>query len=111
MINPDNLFVETKCQSVQKQTILGILIPKKDKQCFVILNFGAGEARVSGNSLVSNMATKALYQQWSNSISLREIIVALGGETVNTPEHAEYDFSLDKLQKDSFTKVFKPVQK
>ncbi|WP_299679722.1 hypothetical protein [uncultured Dokdonia sp.] len=111
MINPNNLFLETKCQSVQKQTILGILIPEKDKQCFVVLNVGAGETRVSGNSLLSHTATKALYQQWRNSISLKDIIIELGGKIVMNPKHAMYDFSLDKLQRDSFTKVFKPVQK
>jgi len=107
MINPNNLFLETKCQSVQRQTILGMLIPEKNKQCFVILNFGAGETRVSGNSLLSHTATKALYQQWHNSISLKDIVIELGGKIVMNRNHAEYDFSLDKLQKDSFSKIFK----
>jgi len=50
MMNPNNLFLEIKCQSVQRQNILGILTPEKDRQKFVILNFGAGQFRVSGNS-------------------------------------------------------------
>ncbi len=106
MMNPNNLFVETKCRSVQRQTILGILLPEKDRQCFVLLNVGAGESRVSGNSEVSINATKALYQQWSNPISFREIVIELGGEVVKNKAHADYDFSLDQLQKDSFLKVF-----
>ena len=44
MMNPKNLFSEIKCNSVQKDTILGMFIPKKDRQCFVLLNFGAGHA-------------------------------------------------------------------
>lgn len=109
MMNPNNLFVETKCQSVQRQSILGMLIPEKDRQCFVLLNFGAGECRVSGNTEVSINATKALYQQWSNPISFREIIFELGGEIVTQKENADYDFSLDQLQKDSFLKVFSDI--
>ena len=106
MMNPNNLFVETKCKSVQQQTVLGMLLPESDRQCFVILNFGAGAARVSGNSEVSIMATKALHQQWSNSITFREMILELGGEVVSNIVDADYDFSLDKLEKDSFMRVF-----
>ncbi|MDW3196524.1 MAG: hypothetical protein R8G66_29380 [Cytophagales bacterium] len=106
MMNPNNLFLETKCQSVQRQTILGMMIPEKDQQCFVLLNMGAGETRVSGNSEVSLKAIKALYQQWSNPLSFRELVIELGGEIVMNRSQADYDFSLDQLQKDSFTKVF-----
>ena len=106
MMDPNNLFVETKCQSIQRQTILGMLMPENDQQCFVLLNFGAGQCRVSGNSDVSLNATKALYQQWSNPISFRELILELGAEIVKRNEHSDYDFSLNLLQKDSFLNVF-----
>jgi hypothetical protein len=107
MMNPNNLFVETKCQSVQRQTILGLIIPEKERQCFVILNFGAGASRVSGNSEISVTATKALFQQWNNPITFRELIKELGGEIVNKSEEADFDFTLNNLQKDSFINVFK----
>jgi len=107
MMNPNHLFLETKCQSVQKQNVLGILIPEQDKLCFVILNFGAGECRVSGNSEITITATKALFQQWSNPISLKEIIIAFGGEIVNEIENSDYNLTLDNLQKDSFINIFK----
>ncbi|GAA5043756.1 hypothetical protein GCM10011506_47180 [Marivirga lumbricoides] len=107
MMDPNNLFMEAKSQSVQRQTILGMLMPEKDWQCFVLLNFGAGQCRVSGNSEVSMTATRALYQQWSNPISFRELILELGAETVRNSDQADYDFSLNKLQKDSFLNVFK----
>ena len=107
MMNPNNLFLETKCQSVQKQNILGMLIPEDEKLCFVILNFGAGQSRVSGNSEITITATKALFQQWSNPISLREIIIGLGGEIVSEIEKSDYNLSLDNLQKDSFINLFK----
>ena len=107
MMNPNNLFLETKCQSVQKQNILGMLIPEEEKLCFVILNFGAGQSRVSGNSEITITATKALFQQWSDPISLREIIIGLGGEIVSEIEKSDFNLSLDNLQKDSFINLFK----
>lgn len=106
MMNPDNLFLEAKCESVQKQTILGMLLPEKKQQCFVLLNFGAGASRVSGNSQLSILATNALYQQWSNPVSFRDLILELGAEIVGKKTAADYDFSLNQLQKDSFLKVF-----
>jgi len=106
MMDPNKLFVETKCQSVQKQTILGMLMPTKTQQCFVLLNFGAGESRVSGNSEIATLATKALYQQWRDPLSFRDVLTSLGAEVVANKYHADYDFSLDQLQKDSFVKVF-----
>lgn len=107
MMNPNNLFLETKCQSIQNQTILGILIPEKDRQCFVLLNFGAGASRVSGNSEISLLATKALFQQWSNPISFKDVILEFGAEIVGKIEDSDYNLSLDNLQKDSFIKIFK----
>ena len=106
-MNPNNLFAEVKCASVQWQTILGMMIPEEDKQCFVLLNFGAGNARVSGNSEISNLATKALYQQWSKPLSFNKIVQTLGAEIVTNKEQADYDFSLENLAKDSFLKPFK----
>lgn len=107
MMNPNHLFVETKCQSVQKQTILGILIPEEERQAFVILNFGAGNYKISQNSDITITATEALLQQWSNPLSLREILLAFGGEMVEEVENADYNFSLNNLQKDSFINIFK----
>ncbi|CAL2077968.1 hypothetical protein [Tenacibaculum sp. 190524A05c] len=106
MMNPNNLFAEVKCTSVQKQSIIGMLLPGEKNQSFVLLNFGAGHANVSGTSEVSNLATKALYQQWSNPLSFRTIVSLLGAEIVNKVEESTYDFSLETLEKDSFIKLF-----
>lgn len=107
MMDPNNLFAEAKCNSVQKQTILGMLLPKDGKQCFVLLNFGAGNSHVSGTSEVSAMATNALYQQWYESISFNHLIEKLGAIITSEKEEADFDFSLETLEKDSFTKIFK----
>lgn len=107
MMNPNNLFAEAMCNSVQKQTILGMLLPKDGKQCFVLLNFGAGNSHVSGTSEVSTMATNALYQQWYESISFNHLIEKLGAIITSEKEEADFDFSLETLEKDSFTKIFK----
>ncbi|UMQ41845.1 hypothetical protein MKS83_20985 [Chryseobacterium sp. Y16C] len=107
MMNPNHLFAEAKCNSAQKQTILGMLLPKDGKQCFVLLNFGAGHSHVSGNNEVSVMATNALYQQWYEAISFNHLVEELGAHITPNREAAEFDFSLENLEKDSFIKIFK----
>lgn len=106
MMDPDNLFAEIKCKSVQQQTILGIFIPDKDRQYFVLLNFGAGHVRVSGNSGLSIIATEALFQQWNKSLSFNNIVKVLGAKIVKSQEKADFDYTLDNLEKDSFTSIF-----
>ena len=106
MMNPNNLFAEVKCQSVQKQTVLGMLLPEGNQQCFVVLNFGAGEARVSGNSEISKMATSALYQQWSEGLMFNHVVELLGGKITTNNSDVDYDFSLNKLSKSSLMELF-----
>ncbi|RKS97577.1 hypothetical protein [Chryseobacterium defluvii] len=107
MMNPNNLFAETRCNAVQKQMILGILLPKDGKQCFTLLNFGAGHSHVSGSSEVSVMATKALYQQWYEPLTFNRIIKELGAIITSNREESDFDFSLETLEKDHFIKVFR----
>jgi hypothetical protein len=106
MMNPNNLFMEVKVESIQKQNTLGLFLPDGEKQSFVLLNFGSGSSRVSGKNNITEIANKALQQQWENSYSFNELIQSLGGEIVETREDSSYDFSLDTLEKDSFIKVF-----
>lgn len=106
MMNPNNLFAEIKCNSIQKKTVIGLVTPKKDKQCFVLLNFGAGHARVSGNSEVSDLAIKALYQQWNKPLSLNKVLKELGAELLETNAEVDFDLSLSTLEKDTFTNLF-----
>lgn len=106
MMDPNKVFAEAKCSSVQKQTVLGMLLPKDGKQCFVLLNFGAGQSHVSGNSEVSVMATRALYQQWYEAFSFNHLVEELGATITSHKNEADFDFSLESLEKDSFIKIF-----
>ncbi|WP_345989880.1 hypothetical protein AAEU33_19935 [Chryseobacterium sp. Chry.R1] len=106
MMNPNNLFAEIKCTSVQKQTILGMFLMQEGKQCFVLLNFGAGHSHISGNSEISMMATDALYQQWNEPLSFNHVVEELGAIVTLEKKEADFDFSLETLEKDNFIKVF-----
>lgn len=112
MMNPEKLFVDIKTQCVESQMVVGIFLPEgNEKQVFVLLNFGAGSANVSRFGKNSELSTKALFQQWTNTVSFKNIIEYLGAKIVDDPEIANIDYSLDSLEKDSFTSLFQKKEK
>lgn len=112
MMNPNKVMAEVKCQSVQNQTVLGLFMNEGDHNSFVLLNFGSGNARISGNSAVSSIATKALYQQWKDPMSLNKLLVELNCEIVNENDineekNIDFDLSFDNINKRTFIDLFK----
>lgn len=113
MMSPNKVIAEIKTASVQKSTVLGMIMPEKDGlNSFVLLNFGAGNAHIAGDSEVTRLSTKALYQQWNNALSLNMLLVEFGFVVKNTidEENKELiiDFNLkpDILTKSSFIDLF-----
>jgi hypothetical protein len=105
MMDPNNLLAEVKTESVQKQMILGLFLPEQgDTQSFVLLNFGAGQARVSA---AGGLGSVALHEEYRNPLTFQTIVEALGAEIVYNVEDSTLDLSLESLEKDSFTKLFK----
>lgn len=101
MMNPNNLILETKTESVQKDTIIGMLLPEGNVQTFILLNVGAGSLRVSGNTEVSNIATKALTEQYTYQPSFQSLLTYLGATSVDNKGDADIDLSLESLEKDT----------
>jgi hypothetical protein len=106
MMDPNKLFVEATVQAVQKQSVIGLLIPDGKSVAFVVFNLGAGSSRVSGYNDTATLARVAMVQEWRNALSFNDIVVALGAELVSDPRKATIDLSLNKLEKDSFIKLF-----
>ena len=114
MMNPNKVWAEIKCNSIQKQTILGMMIPNDDQTVsFMIMNMGAGNAHVSGSSNTTNLATKALFQEWKNPYSFNTLVAELGGTIINTLDDVTeenidsvVDLTVNALAKDTFTKLF-----
>ncbi len=108
MMDPNKVFAEVKCKSVQKQSVIGMFHHKENKTAFTVLNFGAGVARVSsGDSNIQSTAIEALKQQWIKPLTLNEIFVMFGAKVVNEKiEKIDIDLSLENLSKESFTRIF-----
>jgi hypothetical protein len=114
MMDPNNLILDLKTESIQKDNILGIFMPdlngNEKTQSFTLLNFGSGNVRVSSNSEIADTALRALMQQWSNPIDFRWFVEVAGAEIVKTQDEADYNLSLEHLERDSFMKVFEVKQ-
>lgn len=111
MMNPEKVMALIQCKSIQKNTVLGLFMSENNKlNSFTLLNFGAGHARVSGSSTVSEISTKALYQQWKKPISLNKVLKKCGFTVVHSKEEDVKlfaDLSLDNLTKSTFIDLFK----
>jgi len=103
MMDPNKVMVDVRTEAVQKNMVLGMLLPKDEKQCFVLLNFGAGHAKVSSGG---GLGLQALVQQYENPLSFRQLVTELGAEVVEKSEEATLDLSLNSLTKDSFVNLF-----
>lgn len=106
VVNPNKVFFEEKVSAVTRQTIVGFLVVdwQVGHNHFVLLNFGQGEGRVStpgGNTI------DALYEQYKNPLTFNSLAVLLGAEIVDNPKDATVNLSLESLERDSFTKLFK----
>lgn len=73
---------------------------------FTILNIGSGGVGVSSGSEVSIIQNKAILSQWDNSLYFNDFVNMIGWDFVNYPEGADIDLSLDKINKDTFIKIF-----
>jgi len=107
MMDPNNLIASVSTRSVQKQTVIGIFVPEVKGQSFTLLNFGAGNTNVSGNGYLSKMSTRALHQQWTTGMSFNLLVKLLGATIVNELIEGAEDLSVDALEKDTFTRIFK----
>lgn len=106
MMDPNNLMLSVKTECIEKQMLLGIIIPATKGQSFILLNFGAGAYRVSRYGTMSDHYLNALYQQWRSPLSFNTVARDLGAVFVDSKEEANLDLSLDNLEKDTFTRLF-----
>lgn len=107
MMNPENLILDIKTETVQSNSVLGLFLPQDDgTQCFVVLNFGGGTSMVSHKE---ELKTKSLVQEWSNTLSLKELLIYLGAELLEADDKddATIDLALDSLEKDTLINIFK----
>ncbi|MEM1319006.1 MAG: hypothetical protein AAGG75_02055 [Bacteroidota bacterium] len=103
MFDPNELILEAETHMVGRQQILGIFLPEADQQLsFVLVNAGFGNISVSGNSVHSDHARKALLYQYAAPISFRKLLLDAGATLVGKEEDASVDLMPQQLTKNTF---------
>lgn len=106
------LNVDTKLDA--KQQIIGLFIPNKKKVKFVVINTNFGNIPVSSSNENTKNALIALYEKYSNTISLSDVLLDAGAILVQEPDEKDssfkdkiyLDLSYDSISKDTFIKMF-----
>jgi len=103
MINPDNMFCSIDTNSIQNQTILGLLENNEDDGLndFTLLNTSLGNRRVSSEDKTLDVI-ETLIKKVNNQLNLREFLELIGYNITDNIKDADLDFSLEGLTKNSF---------
>jgi len=106
MFDPNELILEVQTEMKSRQQILGIFIPEDDgRLSFILVNTGFGNLSVSGGSEHTSDARKALFYQYANPLSFKQLLIDAGARFVQPGEEFDLDLRVEGLQKDSFTSV------
>lgn len=104
MMNPNNKILKVESFMNQKQKNLGLVIPTKEGNKFVLTDFSTGSARVSSVSDLEKKKQDYLLNFYDNVISLKSVLTDAGVEFVE--EGFDIDLSPENLEKDTILKLF-----
>lgn len=108
MMNPNNLVFEYMCETLQNQSVLGIILPEGEKVSFVMLNFSSGKGSVSAYDSKAEYIKEALTQQYTKNLTMNHLLAKMGVKLISKEElqDGDIDLSVDALQRDTFIKLF-----
>lgn len=104
-VNPNNVLVRAVSNINQKQKIIGLLVSDVDESRFYFSETYIGKTiTASNNDAFIQNSRKYLYDFYTNSISLNEILEKAGARVINrlgSDEKYDIDLSPEKLEKDT----------
>jgi len=90
-----------------KQKILGLLVVSPDESRFYFSEISIGQSITSSGNKYTEQARKYLFNFYTNTISLNEILILAGAEIVREMESVDIDLSPENLEKDKIISLFK----
>ncbi len=101
MVNPNNVVSIAKSSINQKQKVLGLLVTTTKECRFYFSETYLGlSISSSSNEFVDN-ARKYLFDFYTNTISLNDVLVKAKAKIVKDKEKCDIDLSPEQLEKDS----------
>lgn len=109
MFRPDELRMEVKTSTDQRQQAIGMVLPEGQARRFVLADFGSGGSRVS-RSAQATALRMSLYYQWKRAPLLRDLLEAAGATILTDPAAAasieHTDLRWEQLGKDGVLGLF-----
>jgi hypothetical protein len=106
MMDPNNLILEEMIEIEKRECVMGLIVPDDDKVRFYMGSFTVSQSRVTGSNPLNKQIKMALFDDFTKQYSLSKLISDLGGTLVDAIDEDTIDLSPDKLQKDTFIKIF-----
>lgn len=107
MQDPSKVWVDEHAQSIKQETIVGMFLPEEgEKVSFVMLNTAIGCANASSGTEHTEQFNNALVEQYTNQFTLNLLLEYVGFELTDDAEECTIDLSLNKLERDTFVKLF-----
>jgi len=104
IVNPNNIVISTKTEINTRQQILGIVVVDKNESKFYFSQTDIGNSiTVVGSKYIEN-SRNYLFNYYTNSINLREVLTAAGAKFVDK-EFCDIDLSPENLEKDTIIKL------
>ncbi|MCW3134491.1 MAG: hypothetical protein N2V78_09215 [Methanophagales archaeon] len=107
MVNPNNILVTTTTVTNQKSKVLGLvtITPEECKFYFAETYLGVSITS-SSKSWVEN-ARKFLFDYYTNTISLNDVLEKAGCEMVESKEECDIDLSPENMEKDKIINLLR----
>lgn len=100
VIDPAKVQLEADSNIIQKQMVMGLMIPTATTTEFYLIDQGMGQAHVAGNSERSQLTRSYFVNQAQTALKLSDILPTV------SKDQAELDLSPQNLTKDSLLSLF-----
>jgi len=110
MVNPNNVICVAKTKIDKKQKILGLLVTYVDECRFYFSEVNIGRSISSFGNKYTDQSRKYLFDFYTNTISLNEVLKLAGAEIITEKTNVDIDLSLESLEKDKIIKLCSSFQ-
>lgn len=101
-VNPNNVVAISNTVMDKKQKILGLLVTTMKENRFYFAEMNIGRSITSGDTDYARHSRQYLYDYYTNSISLEDVLTMAGAEVISERDgDACIDLSPEVLEKDS----------
>ena len=100
VIDPGKVLFQAPAKMIQREMLLGLLVPRENGVEFYLVDQGSGQARIGHSGERGEIAKQSFFAQFTTLLRLRDLVAVV------QPELADVDLSPEKLGKDSILSLF-----